>query len=56
MLLLVLTLPESGVCMAAFSMGCMLKLLAEKHMEFIFQWTTELLDFGLDLLLNWKKV
>lgn len=35
---LVLALPEGGVCMAAFSTGCTLKLLVEKPMKFIFAW------------------
>lgn len=55
-LFLVLTLPERVVCMAVFAMSCTLKLLTEKSMKFIFAWTTELLGFGLDLLLIWKKV
>lgn len=56
MLFLVLTLPERGVCVSVFSMGCTLKLPAEKSMKCIFVWAMELLDFGLDLLLIWKKV
>lgn len=55
-LFLVLTLPERGVCMAVFSTSCTFKLLEEKPMKFIFAWTTELLDSGLDLLLIWRKV
>jgi len=42
--------------MAVFSVSCTLKLLAENPMKLIFAWTTELLDFGLDLLLIWRKV
>lgn len=55
-LFLVLMLPERVVSMAVFAMSCTLKLLTEKSMKFIFAWTTELLGFGLDLLLIWKKV